>query len=62
MIIEEKQNGRERAAYGKQFMAELSKKLTVSFRKGFSQRNLEQMRQFYLAYSIPQTASAEFII
>ena len=60
MIIEEEQNGKERAAYGKQLITELSKKLTVNFGKGFSQRNLEQMRQFYLVYSIPQTLSAEF--
>ncbi len=30
------------------------------FGKGFSQRNLEQMRQFYLTYSKTQTPSAEF--
>ncbi|PZR19207.1 MAG: hypothetical protein DI539_14795 [Flavobacterium psychrophilum] len=60
MIIEEEQNGQERAAYGKQLITELSKKLIVNFGKGFSQRNLEQMRQFYLVYSIPQTLSAEF--
>lgn len=60
MIIEEEQNGKERAAYGKQLITELSKKLTFNFGKGFSQRNLEQMRQFYLVYSIPQTLSAEF--
>ncbi len=38
----------------------MSKKLTKEFGKGFSERNLEQMRKFYLAYSIPQTLSAEF--
>jgi|SRR5690606_9400689 len=59
MIVEEEQNGKERAAYGKQLIAGLSKKLTTTFGKGFSQRNLEQMRQFYLVYSIPQTLSAE---
>jgi hypothetical protein len=60
MIIEEEQNGKERAAYGKQLITELSKKLTFNFGKGFSQRNLEQMRQFYLVYSIPQTLSEDF--
>jgi predicted nuclease of restriction endonuclease-like (RecB) superfamily len=36
--------------------------LTANYGKGFSQRNLEQMRQFYLVYStqIPQTPSAKF--
>ena len=60
LIIEEEQNGKERAAYGKQLITELSKRLTGNFGKGFSQRNLEQMRKFYLVYSIPQTLSALF--
>jgi hypothetical protein len=34
--------------------------LQSEFGKGFSQRNLEQMRTFYLEYPIPQTVSAEF--
>ena len=34
--------------------------LNAEFGKGFSQRNLEQMRQFYLTYSKTQTLSAEF--
>jgi prophage maintenance system killer protein len=60
MIVEEEQNGNKRAAYGKQILKELSKRLTTEFEKGFSQRNLEQMRQFYLTYSKTQTLSAEF--
>ncbi|MCT4604103.1 MAG: PDDEXK nuclease domain-containing protein [Marinifilum sp.] len=60
MIVEEEQNGKERAEYGKQILKELSKRLNAEFGKGFSQRNLEQMRQFYLIYSKTQTLSAEF--
>ena len=60
MIVEEEQNGNERAEYEKQIMKELSKRLNTEFEKGFSQRNLEQMRQFYLIYSKTQTPSAEF--
>ena len=60
MIVEEEQNGKERAEYGKQVLKELSKRLNIEFGKGFSQRNLEQMRQFYLTYSKTQTPSAEF--
>jgi predicted nuclease of restriction endonuclease-like (RecB) superfamily len=60
MIIHEEQNGNERADYGKQLTKMLSIKLTADFGKGFSQRNLEQMRQFYLVYSKAQTLSAEF--
>lgn len=59
MLIEEEQGGKERAEYGKQVVKKLSHVLTKEFGKGFSERNIEQMRQFYLAYSIPQTVSAE---
>ena len=58
MLVEEEQEGKERAAYGKKVVKELSKVLTREFGKGFSERNIEQMRQFYLVYSIPQTLSA----
>ena len=60
MIVTEEQQGKERADYGKQIIKSLSKRLTVQFGKGFSQRNLEQIRQFYLVYSKTQTLSAEF--
>lgn len=60
MIVQEEQNGNERADYGKQIIKTLSIKLTADFGKGFSQRNLEQMRQFYIVYSKAQTLSAEF--
>lgn len=59
MIVEEEQNGQERADYGTQLIKTLSQKLTIDYGKGFSQRNLEQMRQFYLVYSKAQTLSAE---
>lgn len=62
MIVEEEQNGKDRADYGKYLIKELSLKLSKNLGKGFSQRNLEQMRQFYFIYSssISQTLSAEF--
>ena len=60
LIVEEEQNGEERAKYGKNIIENLSKKLTKKYGKGFSRRNLEYMRKFYSAYSITQTASAEF--
>ena len=59
-IVEEEQNGNKRADYGKNLIKILSEKLTKEFGKGFSQRNLEQMRTFYVRYSIPQTLSEEF--
>jgi len=59
IIIEEEQEGKERAVYAKKTIEDLSKKLIKEYGRGFSVRNLEQMRQFYLAYSKPQTPSAE---
>jgi predicted nuclease of restriction endonuclease-like (RecB) superfamily len=52
MIVEDEQKGKERAEYGKQVLKELSKKLTIEFGKGFSVQNLENMRKFYLLYTL----------
>lgn len=52
MIVEDEQQGKERAEYGKQVLKELSKKLAAEFGRGFSVQNLENMRKFYLLYSI----------
>lgn len=60
LIVEEEQEGKDRAEYGKQILSGLSRALTDEFGKGFSTTNLKQMRQFYLAYSIGQTASDDF--
>ncbi len=49
-IVEEEQKGKIRAEYGKKIIKGLSQKLTKEFGKGFSLRNLEQMRKFYLTY------------
>lgn len=51
MIVEDEQQGKERAEYGKQLLKELSKRLLTEFGKGFSVQNLENMRKFYLLYS-----------
>ncbi|WP_426095044.1 DUF1016 N-terminal domain-containing protein [Flavobacterium sp. DSR2-3-3] len=55
MIVEEEQSGKERAQYGKQLLKGLSEQLTIEFGKGFSADNLENMRKFYLAYSISES-------
>lgn len=60
MIVEEEQNGKERAEYGQQIINELSDKLSKEFGKGFSSTNIKQMRSFYLIYSKSQTVSDEF--
>ncbi|WJS92795.1 PDDEXK nuclease domain-containing protein [Flavobacterium johnsoniae] len=51
IIVEEEQNGKDRAEYGKQLLKGLSQQLTKEFGKGFSIRNLEQIRQFYIIFS-----------
>lgn len=63
MIVEEEQNGKEKAEYGKYILKELSQYLTEKYGKGFSVTNLKQMRQFYIVYSqnqIGQTVSDQF--
>jgi predicted nuclease of restriction endonuclease-like (RecB) superfamily len=55
MIVEEEQSGKDRAEYGKQILKGLSEQLTNEFGKGFSTDNLENMRKFYLAYSISES-------
>ena len=51
MIVEEEQQGKQRAAYGKHILKELSEKLSTKFGKGFSVENLDRMRYFYKTYS-----------
>lgn len=60
LIVEEEQEGKERAEYGKNLLKVLSVKLTNDFGKGFSSRNLANMKKFYLTYSILQKPSAKF--
>lgn len=55
MIVEEEQGGKERADYGKQLLKGLSEVLTKEFGKGFSVKNIERMRAFYLAYQKSST-------
>lgn len=61
-IVEYDQAGEERAAYGEGLIVRLADDLGRRFGRGFSRQNLQQMRQFYLAYSsleIRQTPSGE---
>ena len=58
MIVEEEQQGKDRAVYGKQLLNGLSKALSKEFGKGFSITNIQQMRNFYLSYQKQQTVSA----
>ncbi|MBI1968487.1 DUF1016 domain-containing protein [Candidatus Woesearchaeota archaeon] len=58
-MIEFEQQGKERAGYGSTLLDHLSKDLTVQYGKGFSRRNILDMRRFYLGYKNWQTVSAE---
>lgn len=61
-IVLEEQNGKERADYGKALIKTISIELTAEFGKGFSQRNVNYFRKFYLSFpdiEILQTLSAK---
>ena len=57
--IMEEQGGKERAAYGRALVKELSRRLTQDFGRGFTETNLKYMRQFYLAFSKGHTLCDE---
>src|SRR3989338_9777607 len=61
MIVVDEQHGKKRAGYAEETLKNLSLDLTREFGKGFSERNLENMRKFYLLYAtkISQTVSAK---
>ena len=58
-IVEEEQNGLDRAAYGKNLIQTLANALTVDFGKGFDERNLRYMRQFYSTFPIRNALRSE---
>jgi predicted nuclease of restriction endonuclease-like (RecB) superfamily len=60
IIVEEEQNGKDRAEYGKQLLKGLSEQLTNEFGKGFSVENLDRMRKFYKTYSISSSLMTKF--
>lgn len=58
-IVEQEQHGKEVANYGDYILLRLSESLSGSLGKGFSKRNLELMRQFYLTYRIAKSAISQ---
>jgi hypothetical protein len=50
VIVEEEQQGKERAKYGERLIKNLSERLSKDFGKGFDRSNLLHMRNFYLTY------------
>ena len=49
-IVQEEQQGRLRAEYGKHLLIELSAKLAAEFGSGYSPQSLRNMRQFYFLF------------
>jgi predicted nuclease of restriction endonuclease-like (RecB) superfamily len=58
-IVEEQQQGADRATYGQALIQSLSEQLTAEFGKGFGKRNLHNMVKFYQTFPIVQTLSAQ---
>jgi len=50
-IVEHEQKGAKRAGYGDLVVRSLASRLTDEFGRGFSKRNLDYMRRFFLDYS-----------
>ncbi|MEA2081516.1 MAG: DUF1016 N-terminal domain-containing protein [Elusimicrobiota bacterium] len=51
-IIDEEQQGKSRADYGKKLLVGLARRLSDDFGKGFDSSNLWNMRRFYQTYPI----------
>ena len=58
-IVEFEQKGNERAEYGTELLKTIAIDLTSNIGKGFSWRNLYNMKRFYLVFPILQIASAK---
>ena len=59
VIVESEQKGKAKADYGQYLMRELSVKLTAKLGKGFDERNLRYMRQFFLGFPIRNAVRSE---
>lgn len=61
MIVQEQQKGNDRAEYAEEIVAALSRSLSKEYGKGYSKRNLDYFKQFYLLYRsrIVQSAIAQ---
>jgi len=52
LIVEDEQQGKAKAIYGKAVLKNLSQQLTLEFGRGFDESNLRNIRQFYLSFPI----------
>lgn len=60
VILEEEQQGKERAVYGEFLIKSLSDQLQPQFGSGFSVRQLEMCRQFYRTFPITNALRSQF--
>jgi predicted nuclease of restriction endonuclease-like (RecB) superfamily len=58
-IVEDEQHGKKRASKGNALIKKLSEKLTLEYGSGFTDRNLRNMRQFYIMFSNWHAVSAD---
>jgi predicted nuclease of restriction endonuclease-like (RecB) superfamily len=59
LIVENDQQGKSKAKYGKEVIKNLAQTLTIEFGKGFDESNLRNIRQFYLAFPNRDAVSHE---
>lgn len=59
-LLIEAQGGEDRAKYGDNLIKEYSERLTKELGKGYSTRNLKNMRKFYLLSEKGQPVAAQF--
>ncbi len=62
LIVEHEQQGNIKAEYGAETLKTISKLLTDEFGKGYTQRNLELMRQFYVTYGKTKTVFSQLLV
>lgn len=60
IIFEKEQDGKDRANYGQHLIEGLSNILTKDYGKGYDERNLRNMRAFYIAFPIRNALRSEF--
>ncbi|NME66579.1 PDDEXK nuclease domain-containing protein [Flammeovirga aprica] len=58
-IVEEEQHGKEKAEYGKYLIKTLASELQKDFGSGFSSRQLELCRQFFVTFPIANTLRSQ---
>jgi hypothetical protein len=59
-ILEEEQQGKDRAEYGSYLLRNLAKKIEPEYGSGFSYRQLAFCRQFYRTYPIVNAVRSQF--